>query len=283
MAAVPDPPFASAIWVDGSLVAPRAAVVSAFDHGLTVGDGVFETLRVVRGAPFALRRHLDRLACSAAGLGLGLPDRSVLERAAAEVVADAGLADARLRLTVTAGPAPLGSGRGTAEPTLIVAVAPPQPFPAVVEVAVVPWPRNERSAVVGVKTTSYAENVVALAHARRLGAGEAIFANTRGELCEGTGSNVVVAVGGRLVTPPLSSGCLAGVTRSLVLELVDVAEGDLPVSALAEADEAFLTSTTRECQPIAAVDGRLLASAPGPLTKAAMVAFADLVARDLDP
>ncbi len=275
--------FAASAWVDGSLVAPRAAVVSAFDHGLTVGDGVFETLRVARGEPFALCRHLDRLACSAAGLGLTLPDRSVLERAVAEVVADAGLADARLRLTVTAGSAPLGSGRGTAGPTLIVAVAPLEPFPAAAQVAVVPWPRNERSAVVGVKTTSYAENVVALAHARRLGAGEAIFANTRGELCEGTGSNVVVAVGGRLVTPPLSSGCLAGVTRSLVLELVEVAEGDLPVSALAEADEAFLTSTTRGCQPIAAVDGRLLTSAPGPLTKAAMVAFADLVARDLDP
>lgn len=276
-------PFAAAAWVDGDLVAPGQAVVSAFDHGVTVGDGVFETLRVVRGAPFALRRHLDRLAASAAGLGLATPARTVLEEAVTKVVGVAGLADARLRITLTGGPAPLGSGRGTARPTMIVAVAPLEPSPPTAEVAVAPWPRNERSAVVGIKTTSYAENVVALAHAHRAGAGEAIFANTMGELCEGTGSNVVVGAGGRLLTPPLSSGCLAGVTRALVMEHCDVAESVLPLSALAEADEAFLASTTRDIQPIAAVDGHPLPGAPGPLTTAAMATFAALVARDLDP
>lgn len=276
-------PSASAVWIDGALVDPAVATVSAFDHGLTVGDGVFETLRVYRGVPFALRRHLDRLAVSAGGLGLHLPGRSVLEGAVAEVLAAAGLAEARLRLTVTGGPAPLGSGRGTAGPTVIVAVAVLEPFPPTAAVAVVPWPRNERSPLSGYKTTSYAENVVALATARAAGAGEAIFANTRGELCEGTGSNVVVSAGGRLVTPPLSSGCLAGVTRALVLEVCDVTEAVLPLAALADADEAFLTSTTREIQPIATVDGRPLASCPGPLTKAAVAAFTDLVETTLHP
>ena len=271
------------VWLDGELLAPDEAMVSAYDHGLTVGDGVFETLRLYHGVPFALRRHLDRLAVSARGLDLALPERSVLEGAVAEVVAAAGLADARLRLTVTGGPAPLGSGRGGAGPTVIVAVAPLDPFGPTASVAVVPWPRNERSAVAGLKTTSYAENVVALASALGQGASEAIFANTRGELCEGTGSNVVLGVGGRLVTPPLSSGCLAGVTRALVVEGCAVAEVDLPLAALAEADEAFLTSTTRQVQPIAAVDSRLLPAAPGPLTRAAMAAFAALVASDLDP
>ena len=108
----------------------------------------------------------------------------------------------------------------------------------------------------GVKTISYGENVVALAYARERGAGEAIFANLAGNLCEGTGTNVFLAVGGRLVTPPLSSGCLAGVTRDLLLELLDVVEDDLPLSALASADEAFLSSSTREVQPISAVDGQ---------------------------
>ncbi len=271
------------VWVDGEVVAPGAAMVSAFDHGLTVGDGVFETLRLYRGVPFALHRHLDRLARSAEGLGLGLPDRRVLQGAVAQVVTAAGLVDARLRLTVTAGPAPLGSGRGAAGPTVIVAVAPLDPFGPTASVAVVPWPRNERSAVAGLKTTSYAENVVALAHAIERGASEAIFANTRGELCEGTGSNVVLGIGGRLMTPPLSSGCLAGVTRALVLERCDVVEVDIPLASLAEADEAFLTSTTREVQPIAAVDGCPLGAAPGPLTTRAMAAFAALVASDLDP
>lgn len=282
--AIPDPPLgALAVWIDGGLVDPDRATVSAFDHGLTVGDGVFETLRVYRGVPFALRRHLDRLATSAAGLGLDLPPRSVLEGAVAEVLEAAGMAEARLRLTVTGGPAPLGSGRGTVGPTLIVAASALQLFAPTAAVATVIWPRNERSPVAGCKTTSYAENVVALAAAQQAGASEAIFANTRGELCEGTGSNVVVAYGGRLVTPPLSSGCLAGVTRALVLEVCDVVEDCLPLGALAEADEAFLTSTTREIQPINTVDGRMLRAVPGRLTAPAMEAFKALVARDLNP
>ncbi len=272
------------VWVNGRLLPAEEAAVSAFDHGVVVGDGVFETMRVYRGTPFALRRHLDRLGHSAAGLGLALPGRSTLEGALAEVLAASGLAEARLRLTVTGGPAPLGSGRGAGPPTVIAAVAPLDPVPPTAEVAVVPWPRNERGAVAGLKTTSYAENVVALARAAAAaGAGEAIFANTRGELCEGTGTNVVVGGGGRLLTPPLSSGCLAGVTRALVLERCGVEEQPLPLSALADADEAFLTSTTREVQPIATVDGHRLPEAPGPLTEAAMAVFADLVASDLDP
>ncbi|MBW3547080.1 MAG: aminotransferase class IV [Actinobacteria bacterium] len=271
------------VWVNGRLLPADQAAVSAFDHGVVVGDGVFETMRVYRGTPFALRRHLDRLGHSAAGLGLALPGRSTLEGALAEVLAASGLAEARLRLTVTAGPAPLGSGRGPGPPTVIAAVAPLDPVPPTADVAVVPWPRNERAAVAGLKTTSYAENVVALARAAAAGAGEAVFANTRGELCEGTGTNVVVGVGGRLLTPPLSSGCLAGVTRALVLERCGVDEHVLPLSALAGADEAFLTSTTREVQPIATVDGHPLPLAPGPLTAAAQAVFAHLVAADLDP
>jgi branched-chain amino acid aminotransferase len=277
------PPPALAVWVDGAVVDVATASVSAFDHGLTVGDGVFETLRVYDGTPFALRRHLDRLATSATGLGLEAPDRAVVTGAISEVVAAAGLGDARLRVTLTGGPAPLGSGRGSAGTTLVVAVAALEAFPPTAQVVVVPWPRNERGALRGLKTTSYAENVVALARAAASGAGEAIFGNTVGELCEGTGTNVFVGIGGRLVTPPLSSGCLAGVTRAVVLEVAEVEEADLPLGALADADEAFLTSTTREVQPIALVDGKPLPAAPGPLTTVAAAAFADLLRRDLDP
>jgi branched-chain amino acid aminotransferase len=274
----------AAAWVDGALVPPEQATVSAFDHGLTVGDGVFETLRVYRGTPFALRRHLDRLARSAAGLGLPLPDRTEVERACAEVVAAAGLGEARLRLTVTGGPGPLGSPRGSAPPTLLAAVAALAPVAPAAAVAVAPWPRNERGPLAGLKTTSYAENVVLLAWARERGAEEAIVADTRGRLCEGTGANVFVVHQGRVRTPTLHSGCLAGVTRELVLEaVVGAEEADLPLDALTTADEAFLTSSTREVQPIGEIDGRALSATPGPRTAEAAAAFRAVVAADLDP
>ena len=271
------------VWVDGVLADAGVARVSPFDHGLLTGDGVFESLRVTRGVPFAARRHLDRLARSAAGLRLPCPPPAVVLAAVREVVAENAVVEGRLRVTVTGGPAPLGSERGDVPPTVIVAAGPLPAWPAAADVAVSPWPRNERGALTGLKTVSYGENVVALAHARDRGAGEAVFANLAGNLCEGTGTNVFLGVGGRLLTPPLSAGCLAGVTRELVLELVDVTEEDVPVTALAAADEAFLTSSTRDVQPIRSVDGAVLPACPGPLTAAAAAAFAALLAAELDP
>src|SRR5207247_7781554 len=115
------------------------------------------------------------------------------------------------------------------------------------------------------------------------GVDEAVFANLEGRLCEGTATNVFVGHDGQLVTPPLSSGCLAGVTRQLLLELGVADEADLPVDVLAQSDEAFLTSSTREIQPIRTVDGKELPAAPGPLTRQALAAFADLTTRTKDP
>lgn len=274
-------------WVNGRLVDETDAVVSAFDHGLTVGDGVFETIKVIDGVPFALRRHLERLARSAAGMGLSAPDLDRARAACAAVVAQAPVGRHRLRVTYTAGVAPLGSGRGDGEPTFIVAIAAMGTWPQTTTIAVVPWPRNERGALTGLKTTSYGENVVALAHARRLGAGEAVFADTRGRLSEGTGSNVFVVVGRRLLTPALSSGCLPGVTRALLLEWTDASEADLPLEVLDEADEVFLASTTRDVQAVAAVarEGgvRSIAEAPGPVTREAAVAFAKRSLEDPEP
>lgn len=271
------------VWIDGRMVPAGEARVSPFDHGLLTGDGVFETLIVYDGQPFAQRRHLERLAFSCAGLGLACPDPALLVEALASVVDANGLSRGRLRITVTGGDSPLGSERGAGGPMVLVAGGPLTAWPETADVAVVPWPRNERGALAGLKTTSYGENVVALAYARERGASEAIFANTVGDLCEGTGSNVFVGIGGRLVTPALRSGCLAGVTRALVVEAAGALEEDLPLAALASADEAFLTSTTREVQPIRAVDGVPLAPAPGPLTLAAREAFRALVSEGPDP
>lgn len=273
----------SSVWINGSLVAAESACVSPFDHGLLTGDGVFETLKVVDGRAFAVRRHLERLAYSAAGLGLALPPVLTLRTAMEAVIGANALVSGRLRITVTGGPSPLGSDRGTTGPTVIVAGGPLPDWPPTVDVVTVPWPRNERGALAGFKTISYGENVVALAYARERGAGEAVFGNLIGNLCEGTGTNVFLVVGGRLVTPPLSSGCLAGVTRALLLEAGAAVEQDVPLGALAEASEAFLCSTTRDVHPVASVDGVALASCPGPLTSAAAAAFAEVVRRSDDP
>jgi branched-chain amino acid aminotransferase len=273
------------MWVGDRLVDMAQARVSALDHGVTVGDGVFETMKVVHGRPFALRRHLDRMERSAAGLGLPL-DRAAVIEAIDAVLHDAGASEGlRLRVTLTGGPSPLGSDRGTGPTTLLAAVAPAGRWPASTDLAVVPWVRNERSAVAGLKTTSYAENVVALHVAHDRGAGEALFANTVGNICEGTGSHVFLGIGGRLVTPPLSAGPLPGVTRDLVLEWVrGIDEVDVPLAELGSVDEAFITSSTRDVQPVRAIDGRVLpGGAPGPLTRHAMEVWAVRSVEHVDP
>ncbi len=270
--------------MNGALLPDDEARISIFDHGLVVGDGVFETIKVANGVAFALTRHLVRLGRSAAGLGLPEPDLDEIRAGALAVIeASSRPALARLRITLTGGISPLGSERGNAPLTAIVAMAEAKPPTPTVDVTMVPWPRNERGALSGLKTTSYGENVLALAYAAEHGGAEAIFANTVGSLCEGTGSNVFVVQAGRLLTPPLSAGCLAGVTRALVIEWAGAVEEDLPAEALATADEAFLSGTTRDVQPIRVVSGRALPAAPGPVTRKAAEVFADRSAETVDP
>ena len=249
-------------WCNGALVDPHGPALSVLDHGVTVGDGVFEAIKVVDNVPFALTRHLQRLARSATGLGLPTPDEDAVRAAVDETLDGQHLTLGRIRITYTAGISPLGSNRDTVSPTLVVVATEAAPFPPSTRAAVVPWPRNERGAVAGLKTTSYAENVIALAYAAERGATEAIFANTAGNLCEGTGSNVFVVFGDTVVTPPLSSGCLAGVTRDLVVEWCAVEERDVSMAELGTADEVFLTSTTRDVQALEAIDDRTFAAHP---------------------
>jgi branched-chain amino acid aminotransferase len=211
-----------------------------------------------------------------------------LQEAAAAVLDANGLLEARVRITVTGGVQPLGSERRDAPVTVVVAATEVRDVATSIDVVIVPWTRNERGATAGLKTISYAENVRALAYAQEHGAGEAVFANNRGELCEATGSNVFVVRDGHVATPPADAGCLLGVTRALVIELcghlsIACEETTLAVDALADADEAFLTSTVREVQAITSVDRRALPLAPGPVTDRLRSAFRDLVARDLDP
>ena len=270
-------------WLNGRLLDdPGQPALAVTDHGLTVGDGVFEALKVVDGRPFALSRHLARMTRSAAGLGLPEPPLSDVRRGVAAVLEAEELALGKVRITYTAGQAPLGSGRGDGEPTLLVVSDSLQPTPESTTTVRVPWPRNERGALAGLKTTSYAENVVALAYAHERDASEAIFANTAGDLCEGTGSNVFYVVDGELRTPSLASGCLAGISRALLLEWYGAREVDEPVEVLSRAEEVFLVSTTRDVQAVSRCDGRDLGE-PGPVTRACRQTWTENEAKDVDP
>jgi branched-chain amino acid aminotransferase len=273
-------------WLNGDLMAdPTAGAVAVTDHGLTVGDGVFEAVKTLHGRPFALTRHLARLERSAAGLGLPAPDLDDVRRGVEAVVRDGAADDpiGRLRITYTAGPHPMGSGRGGGPPTLVVAYSAIEPAPASTTVVTVPWTRNEHGATAGLKTTSYAENVIALAHAAERGGTEAVFANTAGDLCEGTGSNVFYVVDGELRTPTLASGCLAGVTRALVVQWCGAREVDEPLASVLEsASEVFLASTTRDVQAVSRWDHRDL-PAPGPVTQRCAQTWGAREAETMEP
>ncbi len=281
---VPTPQRPTPVWIHDRLVEAGDATLAYDDHGITVGDGVFETIKFEERGVFALTQHLERLGQSARTMEIPLPEEARIRDAVSAVTqsfwAESDSSAGFLRITLTAGPGPLGTPRGELTPTLIVAVRPGtirlEPTP----VHLTAWTRNERSALAGVKSTSYGENVIALLDATRHGCSEAIFANTSGELCEGTGSNVFVAISDTLVTPPLSSGCLAGVTRQLLLDAGVGIERSIAVSELSECTEMFLVSTGREVQPVLRCDAVQFPFAPGPFTSSARATWLNDIVAD---
>lgn len=249
------------IWVDGKRV-DDALALSAIDHGVTVGDGAFETAKIEDNRIFALEAHHDRMDRTLSGLGLPKLDRDRVNEGIAAVM-DEPLEFARLRYTITGGVGPLGSDRGDAPQTYIVTAGEVPRASATTKIATVRWSRNENSAVAGLKTTSYAENVVALKAAKEQGASEAIFANTLGNLCEGTGSNIFVVTDGIVYTPPLEDGPLAGITRAYTMAWareagIDVREESISFETLTTCDEIFITSSTRDVQGVHTVNDREL-------------------------
>lgn len=247
---------------NGALLENAAAGVAINDGAITCGQGAFETLAAYEGHPFLVEEHLQRLKQTAAALGLACPADDTLTESIATVLAANGLetaAKARVRITLTA---PLAGESWFVEATL------PPAHPASARLITIPYVRNERGALAGLKTINYGENVVAMQLARNAGADEALFGNTRDQLCEGTWSNVFLHVDGAYLTPPLSSGCLPGVTRRLVLEIlkelaIPWVEADFSMADLGQVNGAFLTSSLREIQPVASLDGRPFQSPPG--------------------
>jgi branched-chain amino acid aminotransferase len=275
------------IWLNGTLVDADSGCVSPSDHGLLVGDGVFETLRCYGGVPFALEDHLLRLEAGARALWLEPPDRQDLAAAARAVIDANGLDDARMRITLTSGAGPPGLARGEREPTVLVAAFPLTPWPRTASAVVSRRRRDEEDPLVGVKTVSLVGSVMALAEARAQGASEAIVLNRRGDVCEATTANVFAVRGGRVETPSLASGCLAGITRERVLAIcaelgLGGHENELPATVLADADELFLTSSTREVQPLVEVDEHPVGDgSPGEITTRLALAYSDMVEREV--
>ncbi|CAN5863201.1 aminodeoxychorismate lyase [soil metagenome] len=253
------------IWLNGRLRPAVEAGVFPLDRGFTLGDGVFETLRAYGGIPFASTRHWQRLAQACETTGLPVPTCDEFTHVLSATLAANDLLEARVRFTVTRGSDPEGHS-----PTVVCSATPAITFAATERVATAPWTRNENGALAGVKSLSYAENVMAIAHAKRESAGEALFFNTRGELCEGATTNIFIVKDTNVFTPPLSSGCLAGVTRELVIELCrdhQISISEIPLSSreLMDADEAFLTSSTRAVQPISHINGIPFSSCSSPI------------------
>jgi branched-chain amino acid aminotransferase len=271
------------VWANGTLYDdPAEANVIAVDHGLVAGDGVFEAMRVTAEGPFAVQRHLNRLSRSAAALGLPPPDHTRI-RAAIEAVLDGHpMSRGRLRVTYTGGSGPLSSDSAYGPPTLVVAVEATDLPLASIAIVTAPWTRNEHGALSGVKSTSYAENVRGLAHANSRGATEAIFLNTAGNVCEGTGTNIFLVFDGTVVTPPLSAGPLAGVTREVILEWCEVEERDVTLVEAQGADEVFVTSSLRDVQSVHRWDEMRFGHSH-PVTDQIAETFAQQSLANLDP
>jgi branched-subunit amino acid aminotransferase/4-amino-4-deoxychorismate lyase len=247
--------------IDGQVMPAAEAVVPATDEGLLRGDGVFEVMRLYGGRPFALDDHLRRMVRSAGNLRLEL-DVNAVRADIDALLAAAGEVDAALRVLVTRG------GRRIA---MVEPVADHSSPLALVSVEYVP-PR----VLDGVKSLSYAGNMLAGRLAKEAGGDEALLVTPHGRVLEGPTSTFFCSLDGEtLLAPPLDDRVLDSITRRRLLALMPEAR-EAPVTRddLREAREAFLASTIREVQPVASVDGRALPAVPGPLTAAAAEAFA---------
>ena len=278
------------IWVNGERLPFDGLHVSARDRGLTLADGLFETLRAHGGTVFRLERHLARLVH---GLGrLQIPVPAELDEWVVAAVRAADLREASVRLTVTRGVGPGGlAPPDDVRPTTIIAVNPMPPFPASVyetglTAHVASGRRNEYAMTAGLKTVAYADSVAALLEARRHGADEALFLDVEGHCSEATASNLFIWIDQLLLTPPVSCAALPGITREAIVELartlgLRTAEQPFALAELQRADEAFLTSSLRAIAPLVKVAGEPIGDGrPGPVTRRVAAAYAELVARE---
>ena len=284
--------MAAIVNVNGRISDQEHAVISVFDHGFLYGEGVYETLRTYNGQPFLFDRHMRRLRGSAGMLALDVPlSDAQIDARFRETMQAAGLGDgpereAYIRILVTRGIGELTYDPAACPtPSIVVIVKPnvdpaPVVFARGVGVSLVGVVRNHPGSVNPlIKSNNLLNNALAMQEAFRAGGFEGIMRNYRGELAECTQSNLFVVKSGAALTPALDTGLLPGITREYLFEVgreigIPVREAVLKDTDLLGADEAFLTSTTREAVPIVTVDEHRIGSGkPGPVTTALLKAF----------
>lgn len=270
-----------AVSINGELVAPEDAAISVFDRGFLYGDSVYEVVRTYKGVPFELEAHLDRLAGSAARIGMALPvGPEVFAQDIAKTHAASKNDDSYLRIMTTRGAGQLGLDPALAEDPCRIVIAlpvrrpPPEAYEDGVTVALVSVRRNLSTAIdPAAKTGNYLNSVMALAEARQRDAFEAVMLDHRDYVTEGASSNVFAVIERAVLTPPLDVGILKGVTRSVVFEVarragLRVLEVPLTEEALRQADEVFITSSIREIVPVVKIDDRVVGTGrPGAIYK----------------
>ena len=279
------------IYLDGKLLSPAEAKVSVFDHGLLYGDGVFEGLRVYSGHVFKLDAHIVRLHDSAKAIRLTLPmSHGQIADAVNQTVKANGIVDGYVRLVVTRGVGTLGlSIVRTANPSVFVIADQIELYPrelyengmAVITSSVI---RNHPNAVSPrVKSLNYLNNILAKIEALDAGVLEAIMFNHTGYVAEATGDNVFTVHRGEVLTPRSSDGALEGITRAVVIELlqkrsIPLRETKMTRHDLYIADECFMTGSAAEVVPVTQIDNRPIGNAtPGPITRQVMKDFAEYV------
>ena len=277
------------VCVNGRISSERDAVISVFDHGFLYGEGIYETLRTYHGRPFLFDRHVRRLRNSARMIVLDIPftdDDLASQIRDTMAAADLNGSEAYIRVLVTRGIGELTyDPQATPTPSVVIIVkphidAPPDVYERGVRVVIVDVVRNHPQTVNPmIKSNNLLNSALGMQEALRKGGFEGIMRNYRGELSECTTSNLFVVKDGAALTPPLESGLLPGITREFLFEIgkevgVDVHEQVLRDSDLLSADEAFLTSTTREAVPIVKVDDKTIGTGrPGPITRKLLDGF----------
>jgi len=284
------------VYLNGKLLLSSQAWLSPFDHGFLYGYGLFETMRAYSGKVFRLSRHIDRLKSSAAFMGLTEKLAHYdLARAVTDTIQANHLTDARIRLTVSAGPGDVVPAPDRcSEPTVFIIARPYTPLSAKVyergfQACLSSFRRDSSSPLSRLKSCNYLLSVLARREAKLAGADEALLLNEKGELTEGSTSNLFIVSGGVVLTPPLESGILPGIARETTLEIASslmmkVEERRLVPGQLCRADEAFLTNSLLEIVPLTIVDDKPVGSGhPGPLTRKLMSAYKDLVRTETRP
>jgi branched-chain amino acid aminotransferase len=280
--------MAASVNVNGRIADQDHATISVFDHGFLYGEGVYETMRTYNDQPFLFDRHMRRLRNSARMITMPLPftDDELAGRIR-ETMAAAHLdGEAYIRVLVTRGVGELTYDlKATPTPSVVIIVKaqtdpPPDTYQRGVRVVIVDIVRNHPGSVNPlIKSNNLMNSALAMQEAFRSGAFEGVMRNYRGELAECTTSNLFVIKNGTALTPPLDAGLLPGITREFVFEIgadcsIPVEEAVLQDDDLLGADEAFLTSTTREIVPIVTVgDRRIGSGTPGAVTLALLHAF----------